>query len=123
MQKRGVSQILLGYYGAGDPRIYGIRYQDLVSPALVSRHYRGEVFAHWPGRVILVVSNRLLQPMPVELIPLLQNRRPLDQIGYTLQAYDLTGDAEALGHVAALYERTHRKNIAKQFLRAVQGRG
>lgn len=103
-----ISQLLLGYSGSGDPRAYGIPYQDFLSPALVSRIYRGEVFPNWPDKLLLVLSAKVWQSEPDALSWLRQHRAPVRVLGDTLLVYDFTHDPEAIRWLEWFYDRTDR---------------
>lgn len=69
----------LSYSGAGDPR-HGIRYQDILSPALVSRHFRGEVWSAPPARFIVAMGTKLRQ-METSIDWLIGAEQPLVTLG------------------------------------------
>ncbi len=108
IKREKLSQILLGYSGAGDPRVYGIAYQDVISPALITATYRGEIFAQWPGRLVLVLSCKVAQTESALLGWLLKNREPVAKVGNTFLVYDLTHDKEALDWLSWFYRFTRR---------------
>jgi hypothetical protein len=108
MRQNGISKILLSYSGAGDPRIYGIQYQDVLCPALVTREYRGEVLGRWPVPLYFALGTKVAQSEPLLMEWPLKHRRPVYQVGYTFLVYNLTGDREALGWLAWLYRATGR---------------
>jgi len=108
MKREGVPQILLGYSGAGDPRVYGIHYQDVISPALVTAGYRGEIYSQWPGRVVLALGTKVVQTEGLVLGWLLKNRKPVQVVGGTFLIYDLTHDREALQWLGWFYQATRR---------------
>lgn len=115
LKKENLSQILLGYSGGGDPRVYGITYQDVISPALITASYRGEVFRAWPGRIVMALGTKVAQTEPDLLGWLLKNRQPTTLVGYTFLIYDLTGDRQALEWLRWFYRVTRRANCAAAF--------
>jgi len=113
LRKEKVDQVLLAYSGTGDPRVYGIRYQNVFSPALVSQEYRGEIFPSWNGRILLALSTKVAQSEPAAFQWLLQNRKPFFGAGPTFLLFDLTQDSEARVWLAAFYRETGRPALQK----------
>ncbi len=112
MRQENLTQVLLGYAGAGDPRVYGIPYQDVLSPALVTAVYRGVIFPEWRGRVCLALGTKVVQTERPLLEWLLLRRKPTKIVGHTFLIYDLTGDREALEWLIWFYKFTRRPHHA-----------
>jgi hypothetical protein len=123
MRRQKKTQVLLAYSGAGDPRVYGIHYQDVISPALVTGVYRGEVFPAWLDGIWLAVGTKVAQSEPDLFGWLLKNRRPAKVAGYTFLLYDLTNDSDALGWLKAIYRVTRRPALAAAIPLPGQPRG
>lgn len=119
MKTRQMPHVLLAYSGAGDPRMYGIHYQDVISPALITEHYRGETFDSWPGGVHLAVGTKVLQSEPYWL-GWLRKRTPTSRLGGSIFIYDLTHDPEALARTVHLYEATGRQMLGAQLRTSVE---
>jgi hypothetical protein len=108
LRREKIQQVFLAYAGAGDPRLYSIRYQDVFSPALVSKEYRGEIFKSWPDRMILALGTKVAQSEPAAFAWILQNRKPTFPAGPTFLIFDLTRDPEARQWLSAFYRATGR---------------
>jgi len=108
LRREQIAQVLLAYSGSGDPRVYGIQYQDVFCPAVISGEYRGEVFPAWPGRMILAISSKVIQSEPGAFEWLMKNRRPQFSAGPTFLIFDLTQDGQARAWLADFYRQTGR---------------
>jgi hypothetical protein len=105
MQARGASDIILGYYGNQDPAYYGIDYQYLPGAGHI-KPAPSHVLAS--PRPLLAISVMTLQAMFLPdktMYRWLQERHPVERVGYSIFVYDLTGDRDACGRLADLYAR------------------
>jgi hypothetical protein len=116
MRAEKVAQIILAYSGSADPRAYGIHYQDLLSPALITRVYRGDVFKTWPGRQYVVIGTKVLQSEPRWLAWWRLSRVPSARIGGTFFIYDITHDNDSKRWLTTFYRMTHRPAFTQSLI-------
>lgn len=109
---KGVYPILC-YSGSGDPAAYGIVYQDLLSPALVTRERSDNLIPADAEKVLLVVGTKVIQSEPA-LAWLHDNRSPSEIVGETFLVYDVSGDAAACKWMGEIYRQTNRPWHAKR---------
>lgn len=112
-RRRGSPGLVLAYAGAGDPRAYGLRYQDLFSPALVSRDYPGELLPPESPRILLAVGTKVLQSEERLFGWLRENVRPIAMAGSCFLVYDVSENAEAFRWMGHVYAATRRPQKAR----------
>jgi 4-amino-4-deoxy-L-arabinose transferase-like glycosyltransferase len=94
MKKKGIEKIHLSYFGAADPRYYGIDYEWMPSyylPDDYSGEQRDRVF-RFPRSGIVAISATNLQNVyfsDKKFYDWLKEYAPIDKIGYSLFIYDL----------------------------------
>jgi 4-amino-4-deoxy-L-arabinose transferase-like glycosyltransferase len=94
MKKKGIEKIHLSYFGAADPRYYGIDYEWMPSyylPDDYSGEQRDRVF-RFPRSGIVAISATNLQNVyfsDKKFYDWLKEYTPIDKIGYSLFIYDL----------------------------------
>ncbi len=126
MQRQGVTDLLLGYYGNQDPAYYGIDWQYLPS---VGHIHPAPDHLVVSDRVLVAVSAMTLQGMFMpdkKLYDWLQQRTPTARIGYSILVYDVTGDRDALRRLAALYSKSRmapQEGWARRRLESLTGPG
>jgi len=113
LQAHGNPALLLAYSGAADPRAYGIRYQDLASPALVSREYTGERIDPKSSAIYLAVGTKVLQSEPQRFGWLLNHLQPKTMVDSCFLVYDVTRNVEAYRWMGYLYLDLQRYSKAK----------
>jgi len=105
-------RLLLAYSGAGDPRAYGLVYQDLYSPALVSREYQGEFLPGDGKPLYLAVATKVLQSEPEIFQWLGEHLEPLTIVSSSFFIYDVTTHPDALRWIGHVYAATRRPKLA-----------
>ena len=113
LKQEGNPDLLLSYSGAADPRAYGLRYQDVFSPALVSSEYQGERFRPASRPVYLAVGTKVIQSEPGAFAWLREHVPLKTMVGSCFLIYDITRNAEAFRWLGYLYLATHRAFSAK----------
>jgi len=112
----GRPPLVLAYSGSADPEAYGMPYQDLFSPALVSREHVDDPVPPRAPQVLLAVGTKVLQSEPRFFGWLAKNRRPAAVIGGCFFIYDISNDPEAFRWMAAVYLGTRRPGKARAAL-------
>jgi len=113
MERRGRPGLILCYSGAADPRAWGLQYQDLASPALVTAEYQGKPISLNQKPIYLAVATKTLQSEPVLFGWLVQNLRPEAMVSDCFLIYDVTADPEAFRWMADIYRVTRRPRMAQ----------
>ncbi len=108
LQKQNAPGIILSYSGAADPRTYGIRYQDLFSPALITQTYRGEILSAEEKPVYLVIGSKVIQSEAETFAWILSDRKPVAIIDGCFFVFDVTQDRDVFRWMADLYRMTRR---------------
>jgi hypothetical protein len=108
LRAHGNPNVLLSYSGSADPRAYGIRFQDLLSPALFIRETRGELIGSDERPVWIALGTKVLQTEPRYMSWLQQNVKPQAIVGSTFLIYDVTRLPEAFRWLGTLYADTRR---------------
>jgi hypothetical protein len=109
LERENVPMLYLSYFGTALPEGYGIRYQE--APACSPVTWPKRVSQELPAgmdRELLAISVTCLQGtyfQNKDLYRWLYHRKPVATVGYSIQVYDLTGDAEAHLQMAEVYER------------------
>jgi hypothetical protein len=106
--KERPGRLYLAYFGTALPEAYGIDYQELPDFGAVDwpAHPVQRVPPDQPRKVLAVSLTSLQgvylgEPGPYAFF--YHQRRPLTKIGHSIWVYDLTGDNEALAHLADAY--------------------
>lgn len=92
MDKEGIPEIKLSYFGTSDPAWYGIRYEALPSFVLPDR---GSLCRELKKGDMVAVSATNLYPIYVELGPLgeyLRKEVPQERVGYSILIYKMSRD-------------------------------
>jgi 4-amino-4-deoxy-L-arabinose transferase-like glycosyltransferase len=113
LRARASPHLILAYSGAGDPRAYGLAYQDLFSPAVVSGEFRGETIPSDGQSIYLALATKVIQSEPEAMDWALKNLKSQAMPGYCFLVYDITREAEAYRWMAGLYEATRRPLLAR----------
>ena len=109
----GRPPLLLCYSGSADPEAYGLAYQDLLSPALVTRQRRDRLVLPANGPVWIAVGTKVLQTNPEAFGPL-RAAPPAKRLSSgTALVYDGGGRPEVFRWLAAIYEATGRPAHAR----------
>lgn len=113
LDRLGLDEVLLAYFGNTDPGHYRIRYQNVP----------GTLFAESAGdhvvsdrREVLAVSAMNLQGtflLDPRSFRWLLDREPLAVAGRSIYLYDITGDAEAHARLVPLYEQYGLRGLAE----------
>ncbi len=103
LREQGNPRLILAYSGAADPGAYGIRYQDFVSPALVTAAYRQEFIPLDAPRTLLAVGAKVLQSEPWLFGWLRENLRPVAVVDFCFFIYDVSREPEAHRWMARVY--------------------
>lgn len=109
LKKKGNPHILLSYSGSADPEAYGIRYQDLFSPALVSGQREEDFISKDTEKIFLVIGTKILQFYGREFVWLTSELRPIALVGQNYFVYDLSRNPKLMNQVAEFYRRTNRQ--------------
>lgn len=115
LKKEGHPRLLLSYQGSGKPEAWGIRYQDVFSPALTSTVHENIIFPVDKSPEFIAVSAKILSvPAYDSAFAWLKKRKPKALLGYTLFVYDITGDTEAANHLGDIYRELGRFDFEKR---------
>jgi hypothetical protein len=113
LKKRNPGGIVLAYSGSADPWAWGIQYQDLISPALVTQFHAGTPIPQNASPVLLAMATKVRQSEPRFMGWLVAHRKPETLVAQTFFIYDITRDAEAWRWMAAVYAQTHRLALSR----------
>lgn len=113
MNKHGINEVILSYFGNTNPAFYGIRYQYL--PRMVVGSTQGDR-AVGSRQEVLAVSIMNLHGILLKNFDFkwLASRRPFARAGYSILLYDITGDAEAHRYLAAIYKVNKLDGLARK---------
>ena len=122
MEQHGLDEVILSYFGNTDPAFYGIRYQYLPKMLYPRRPGRHVVDAR--REVIAISVNNLQGPFLRDESSFwwLFERRPFARAGDSIYLFDITGDAVAHEHLAAVYDLYGLDDLAAaERAKAVEG--
>ena len=124
LEKENQPALYLSYFGSNDPAAWGIEYQDVFSPALISGVRSPHLNQPNVSHEFFAVSARLMaDPQFEELFGWLKkNRKPQEFLGSTLFIYDFSNDREAIQWVGLIYQmqgRSDFENRQKDRLKAL----
>jgi hypothetical protein len=121
LEREKVPVIYLSYFGTAPPEAYGIRAQSLPTFGQLGVETAATVPADAPRELLAVsINNRLgIYLGDHDLYRWLDARTPLGRIGYSICVYDVSGDADAHRHLAEVYRRTGRHDLAAAEMRKV----
>ncbi len=108
MANEGLPIIYLAYFGAAPPAYYGIRYQYVPGSWPLTWPPPPDVVPADLERKVLAISVFNLQEVgthDAQLFAWLRARRPVARVGYSIQIYDLSGDAQSLLHLSEVYRK------------------
>lgn len=109
LNREGNPGVILCYSGPADPEAYGIYYQDLLSPALVSRNRKNRLLSHQEKKVHLVISSKVAQSQP-DAIGFLVGDHPRRAIVDSCWfVYDASSDAGIYKRMACVYHEMGRE--------------
>ncbi|MEE9613779.1 MAG: hypothetical protein V3W31_02355, partial [Thermodesulfobacteriota bacterium] len=92
MDKNGVEEVYLSYFGTADPAYYGIGCRELMGTLRACKYKRSGV----PRFLAVSATNLQAVYMPDKhTFDWLKKREPAARIGYSIFVYDLSGDALA----------------------------
>jgi len=113
LDRQGIDDLMLCYFGNTDPGYYGIRYQTV--PGTLYATSAANHVCRAP-RQIIAVSVMNLQGtflfLDHEVFRFLRERKPLAVAGGSIYLYDITGDADAHRRLAALYDMYGHEQLA-----------
>ncbi len=112
MEKNGNPGLLLAYAGAADPGAYGLVYQDVFSPALVSRGRWNALIPEGQSRVVLALSTKVRQVAPALGAWLDDRGVPKTIVDHCFHVYDVSARADVFEWLAGLYDLTRRPREA-----------
>ena len=118
MDREGIEEIILSYFGDADPNYYGIRNQYLPAFGFGGPLYTPSDYVLSSGvkREVLAISVSSLQGVFFEdhdLYGWLRRYDPIEKIGYTIYVYDITGDAEAHLDLGVVYFKFGLNDMAE----------
>ncbi|MBL0059204.1 MAG: glycosyltransferase family 39 protein [Elusimicrobia bacterium] len=113
LEKEGNPGIILCYSGPADPEAYGILYQDLISPALVSRGRTNRLLPVHGEKVFLAVGAKVLQTEPNALHWLMGNVPRRTLVDSCFHVYDVSLDSAIFQRMANLYHQMGREPEAQ----------
>lgn len=112
IQRHPGSHLILAYSGAGDPVAHGLTFQDLFSPALMSRYNRSAPIGSGNGSVFVALATKVVQSEPALAQWIISQRKPIAQVDPCFLVYDITSDADAYRWLATIYRETGRPTLA-----------
>lgn len=112
LEKRSNPGVILCYSGSGDPEAYGIHYQDLLSPALVSKGRKNRLLPLEEKRVLLVIANKVAQSEPDAMRFLIGDIPRQDLVDMCFNVYDVSDTPTLFQRMAALYQEMGRDTEA-----------
>ncbi|MEW6040629.1 MAG: glycosyltransferase family 39 protein, partial [Elusimicrobiota bacterium] len=106
VEKNGISDIILSYYGAALPGYVGFKFQDLLSFGIWGE--KNHLNSKKPVKEILAVSVTNLKGLYFgqaghNLFKWLENKKPDAMLGYSIYVYDITNDSSAHRQIAQAY--------------------
>jgi Dolichyl-phosphate-mannose-protein mannosyltransferase len=115
LDRNGIGDIYLSYFGEADPGYYGINYQWLLPDGPLPER----VFSIRPEKKYLAISVKSLQGVSFpdhEVYSWLKRYNHIDRIGYSIYIYDLTGQIDAYLELAYIYFLTGKLDLARREL-------
>jgi hypothetical protein len=113
LHAHGDPNVLLAYSGAADPHAYGIRFQDLFSPALYIHEDQGDRIGADPRPVWIALSTKVLQTEPAAVDWLRDHIEAQAMVGSSFFIYDVTRRPDAYRWAGELYAGTNRPALAQ----------
>lgn len=113
LRENNISNVVLSYSGAADPRAYGIFYQDLFSPALVSREQNQGLLLAGATPVYVVVGTKVLQSYPQAVGWFFEHMEPVTLVGNCFFVFDVTETPEAFKWMERVYVEVGRADRAQ----------
>jgi hypothetical protein len=113
LKREGDPHVILCYSGSADPEAYGIFYQDLLSPALVSRGRKNRLLPLEGQRVYLAISTKVLQVEPEALQWLTGSLSPKKMVDACFFIFDISMEAGIFQRMARIYRQTGRETEAR----------
>lgn len=113
LKREGSPGIILCYSGSADPEAYEIYYQDLLSPALVSRKQRNRLLPIEGTKVYLAIGTKVLQIDPDVVHWLTETLSPIKIVDACFVVYDVSSNADIFQRMAHLYRQTGREPEAR----------
>jgi tetratricopeptide (TPR) repeat protein len=106
IKKQHVSDVILSYYGSGLPDYMDFNFQDLFSFGIWDK--KQYVNSLYPSKEILAISVTNLQGLYFgkighDIFFWLKNKKPLNNIGYSIFIYDVTNDYDVHERLAHIY--------------------
>ncbi|MBI4396627.1 MAG: glycosyltransferase family 39 protein [Elusimicrobia bacterium] len=108
MEEHSGAGLVMAYSGAADPRAYGIKYQDLMSPAVVSREFEGEMIPDDSQAVFLAVGTKVLQSEVRLFSWCKEHLTPMENVDSCFLVYDVSRNAEAFRWMSHVYVSINR---------------
>jgi len=111
MDRAGLQEIYLSYFGEAEPSYYGIQYQSLLPDGPLP--YRE--FQRRPKNKWLAISVKCLQGVSFsdhDIFAWLKARLPDARVGYSILLYDLTGRISDYVNLAKIYRLTGHYMLA-----------
>lgn len=112
LDRHGSPGLLLAYSGAADPEAHGLNYQDVLSPALVSRFRKNVLIPESQPRVFLALSTKVRQMEPGLGAWLDEQGIPKSIVDSCFHVYDVSARADAFAWLAEIYDQTRRPTEA-----------
>jgi len=113
LKKSGNPTLILCYSGSGDPKAYGIDYQDLFSPALVSKERPDRILNTMKKPIYLAVGTKVLQSYGESFEWLRKNVQPIKLVGQCFFIYDITDRSDVFEWMGEFYRDMNRLNHAR----------
>lgn len=108
LKRAGNPGVILCYSGPADPETYGIVYQDLLSPALVSRDRKNRLLPLDEERVYLVIASKVAQSQPDAIRFLVGNLPLRDLVDHCFYVYDISNHPDLFRRMARVYQEMGR---------------
>lgn len=103
-EKQGKPALLLSYVGSGRPEAWGLRYQDVFSPAITSAAHEKILFPADVDKEFFAISANLrAHPECESMFEWLNHKKPAANIGNTIFVYDISHDVESVERIADIY--------------------
>jgi len=103
LHEKNVRTIYFSYFGSADPHAYGIRYVPVASVSIIPLAGDSPDALAKETRILFAISatNRVgLYYKNHHLFDWLDQRQQLDTVANAILIYDITGDRDALDHIA-----------------------
>jgi hypothetical protein len=108
LKREGDPGVILCYSGPADPETYGIYYQDLLSPALVSRGRKNRLLPLQEQKVLMVIASKVAQSEPEAVKFLVGNIPRRDVVDTCFYVYDVSADARLYHRLEMFYKEMGR---------------